>query len=247
LGSSSDSPYATDAGDAVGSSPDSGTSTQTGAAPDGGAGGYEAFDNRDNGFIAAPDTGRQEIGQEATADSRTEPSPAPDGGAGGGEAFDNPDRLYPGQPTTDAATTEESTDGPTAEGHEDQEPTTVSNEEAPDANDQGPRWENLDEEPTDGDLRASDLQDKSREEIRALADEMGLQPYGQPGVDGEPRKWRDPETGQQRLRIDEGHVDKTTGEPYNDPKAAAPHVHGYDHNGNKIVDPDDGNPHFPLI
>ena len=37
----------------------------------------------------------------------------------------------------------------------------------------------------------------------------------------------DPATGKQRVRIDEGHIDKSTGKPYDDPRAAAPHVHGY--------------------
>jgi hypothetical protein len=128
------------------------------------------------------------------ADAR--PIAAPDGGAGGWEAFDDPDA--PG------------------------------------------------DQPTTADIRVSDLQDQSRADIRTLADRLGLLPYGQPDADGEPRKWKDPDTGQQRLRIDEGHVDRTTGEPYNDPKAAVPHAHAYDQDGQKIVDPDDGNAHFPL-
>lgn len=126
----------------------------------------------------------------------TRPIAAPDGGAGGWEAFDDP--HAPG------------------------------------------------DQPTTADIRVSDLQDKSRADIRTLADRLGLLPYGQPDADGEPRKWKDPDTGQQRLRIDEGHVDRTTGEPYNDPKAAMPHAHAYDQDGQKIVDPDDGNAHFPL-
>jgi hypothetical protein len=123
------------------------------------------------------------------------PIAAPDGGAGGWEAFDDPTPID--RPTTD-------------------------------------------------DIRASDLQDKSRVDISALAERLGLRPYGQRDADGEPRKWKDPDTGQQRLRIDEGHVDKTTGEPYNDLKAAVAHAHGYSRDGRRIVDPEDGNAHFPL-
>ncbi|MDB5540079.1 MAG: hypothetical protein JWQ89_1806, partial [Devosia sp.] len=51
----------------------------------------------------------------------------------------------------------------------------------------------------------------------------------------------------ERMRIDPGHVDPRTGQPYNNPRAADPHVHGYDDNGNKIRDPLAGNdPHFPI-
>lgn len=62
-----------------------------------------------------------------------------------------------------------------------------------------------------------------------------------------PNKWRDPESGGERLRIDPGHIDPTTGKPYDNPRAAVPHAHGYDKDGNKIGDPQSGSdPHFPL-
>lgn len=53
-------------------------------------------------------------------------------------------------------------------------------------------------------------------------------------------------TGKERIRIDPGHVDKTTGKPFDNPNAAQPHVHGYDPAGQKIRDPATGDPHFPL-
>lgn len=62
-----------------------------------------------------------------------------------------------------------------------------------------------------------------------------------------PNKWRDPETGDERIRIDPGHIDFKTGKPYDNPRAAEPHVHGYDKFGNKIRDPSAGNdPQFPI-
>jgi hypothetical protein len=49
------------------------------------------------------------------------------------------------------------------------------------------------------------------------------------------------------MRINPGHVDPKTGKPYDNPRAADPHVHGYDQAGNKIRDPSAGNdPHFPI-
>ncbi len=86
-------------------------------------------------------------------------------------------------------------------------------------------------------------------EIQEMAAEKGLVPYGQtPG-----RKWKDPVTGKERLRLDQGHVEPATNLPYNDPQAAVPHVHGYDANGNPVRDPwvpdptnpSRGNKHFP--
>ena len=62
-----------------------------------------------------------------------------------------------------------------------------------------------------------------------------------------PNKYRDPATGKERVRIDPGHVDQTTGQPYNNPNAAQPHVHGYDESGRKVVDPQTNDPHFPLV
>jgi len=91
------------------------------------------------------------------------------------------------------------------------------------------------------------LSNKIRTQIRAIADKLGLKPKGLPdAIDGLPRKWTDPTTGKQVLRLDRGHTDPVTGLPYSDPKAAADHVHGYDKSGNyKIRDRTDGNPHIP--
>lgn len=64
-------------------------------------------------------------------------------------------------------------------------------------------------------------------------------------VEAEPRRWGDP-GGNERMRIDLGHVDPKTEMPYKDPKAAVPHVHAFEPDGTtKIVD-EDGNSHFPL-
>lgn len=61
-----------------------------------------------------------------------------------------------------------------------------------------------------------------------------------------PDKWLDPVTGKERLRFDPGHVDMITGLPYNNPKAAVPHHRAYEPDGiTRVVDPVDGNPHFP--
>jgi hypothetical protein len=92
-----------------------------------------------------------------------------------------------------------------------------------------------------------ELTGATRSEIRNLANAKGLVPFGQPDpVTGLPRKWKDPVTGQQRLRLDRGHIDLTTGLPYSDPKAAVDHVHGYLPDGaTKVRHPLDNNPHFP--
>jgi hypothetical protein len=90
-------------------------------------------------------------------------------------------------------------------------------------------------------ITADDLKGKTAVEIRALAKERGLTPHPT-----KPDKWMDPVTGKERLRMDPSHVDLKTGLPYSDPKAAVPHHHGYEPDGLiKIVDPIDGNPHFP--
>ena len=94
-----------------------------------------------------------------------------------------------------------------------------------------------------------ELTNKTPDEIRQMAAEKGLVPFGQtPG-----RKWKDPITGEERLRLDEGHIDRRTGLPYDDAQAAVPHVHGYDAQGDPIRDPwipdprdpSQGNKHFP--
>ena len=98
---------------------------------------------------------------------------------------------------------------------------------------------------TPPDITAADIANKTRTEIRALADQKGLIPV-KADATGAPIKWKCPGTGKERLRLDRGHVDPKTGLPYNDPKAAVDHVHGYDSTGKvKVVSPEDGNPHFP--
>ena len=99
----------------------------------------------------------------------------------------------------------------------------------------------------EAEIASSDLIGKSRTNIRDLATSKGLAPAGQNDAEGLPKKWKCPGTGKERLRLDRGHTDRGTGLPYSDKKAAVDHVHGYDVNGAKIVDPLDGNPHFPTI
>jgi RHS repeat-associated protein len=98
-------------------------------------------------------------------------------------------------------------------------------------------------------ITAADLTGRTPDEIRQMASDRGLVEFGAtPG-----RKWKDPVTGQERLRLDSGHIDADTGQPYNDSQARVPHVHGYDANGVPIrnpavPDPNDatrGNKHFP--
>jgi len=90
-------------------------------------------------------------------------------------------------------------------------------------------------------INPDDLKDKTENEIKQLANDKGLVQDSKKSC-----KFRDPVTGKERLRIDPGHIDKVTGQPYNNPNAAQPHVHGYDENGGKIVDPTTNDPHFPL-
>lgn len=95
-------------------------------------------------------------------------------------------------------------------------------------------------------LRAAELTDRTPAELRQLAREKGFEAHGQPDGEGNFRKFRDPETKEPRLRIDQGHKDPQTGLPYNDPRAAVPHAHGYEPGGKPLVDPETGNKHFPL-
>ena len=88
-------------------------------------------------------------------------------------------------------------------------------------------------------LTLENIANKTADEIRKLAKDKGFVPDKR-----KPDKWRDPVTGKERLRIDNGHIDKDTNKPYDLPNAAAPHVHGYDESGAAIGDPLD--PHFPL-
>ncbi len=90
-------------------------------------------------------------------------------------------------------------------------------------------------------ITADELRGMSAAEVRQLAHDKGLVPHPT-RVD----KWLDPVTNKERLRLDSGHIDKATGLPYADPKAAIPHHHAYQPDGKtKVVDPSDGNPHFP--
>jgi RHS repeat-associated protein len=97
--------------------------------------------------------------------------------------------------------------------------------------------------PVSPEITPEELTGKTRSEIRDLADEKGLVPKGDPASPDYPRKWSDPVTGEDRLRLDRGHVDPTTGQPYNNPNAAADHVHGYDTNGDPITV--NGDKHIP--
>jgi pyruvate/2-oxoglutarate dehydrogenase complex dihydrolipoamide acyltransferase (E2) component len=101
-------------------------------------------------------------------------------------------------------------------------------------------------------ITPEDLKAKTQQEIRELAQRLGLRLFGDSNHPLYPRKWKDPETKQERLRLDPGHTDKFTGKPVDNPRAAVPHVHGYTPDGAKIGDPDDismrypkGDPHFP--
>jgi hypothetical protein len=95
-------------------------------------------------------------------------------------------------------------------------------------------------------IKSKDLKGKTAKQIREMAKKKKLNPVGDKKSPDYPRKWKDPVTGKERLRIDKGHVDKRTGKPYDNPNAATDHVHGYDKEGKKIVDPKTKDPHFPL-
>ncbi len=99
--------------------------------------------------------------------------------------------------------------------------------------------------PTSPEITPEELTGKTRSEVRDLANEKGLVPKGDANSPDHPRKWADPATNKERLRLDRGHVDPTTGKPYNNPNAAGDHVHGYDPNGNSIKV--NGDKHIPTI
>jgi hypothetical protein len=79
-----------------------------------------------------------------------------------------------------------------------------------------------------------ELAGQTRSQIRDLAADKGLVPKGDPLHPDYPRRWSDPATGEPRLRLDRGHVDSVTGQPYEKPNAAVDHVHAYDVDGNPI-------------
>jgi hypothetical protein len=94
-------------------------------------------------------------------------------------------------------------------------------------------------------ITPAELTAKTWTQIRSLANQKGLIPRGDQTDPDYPRRWCDPVTNVQRLRLDRGHVDPGTGRPYNNPNAAANHVHGYEPDGTPIeVDFD---PHIPTI
>jgi uncharacterized protein RhaS with RHS repeats len=96
--------------------------------------------------------------------------------------------------------------------------------------------------PASPEIKPDDLRDRSKDELEAQAKDKGLVQDVK-----KPNRWRDPANGRERMRIDPGHVDPKTGRPYENPRAAVPHAHGYDAEGRKIGDPQAGNdPHFPL-
>ncbi|MBV9564313.1 MAG: hypothetical protein JOY90_28310 [Bradyrhizobium sp.] len=92
-------------------------------------------------------------------------------------------------------------------------------------------------------ITPEELSGKTRTEIRDMANDKGLVPKGDTAHADYPRKWSDPVTGEPRLRLDRGHVDPTTGLPYNNPNAAVDHVHGYEVGGNPIKV--NGDKHIP--
>jgi hypothetical protein len=50
-------------------------------------------------------------------------------------------------------------------------------------------------------------------------------------------------TGEERLRLDRGPIDPSTGKPHNNPNAAVDHVHGYDPAGKAMMA--NGDKHIP--
>ena len=78
-----------------------------------------------------------------------------------------------------------------------------------------------------------------------MANDKGFKPFGDASRSDYPRKWNDPVSNQERLRIDPAHYDKS-GKPYDLQEATGrSHVHGYDESGQSIRSAS-GNRHFPL-
>jgi len=94
-------------------------------------------------------------------------------------------------------------------------------------------------------IKAEEIMNKTRTEIRELAEKKGLKPIGDKNAPDYPRKWADPDTNQQRLRLDKGHIDRKSGLPYDKQNASVDHVHAYDEQGNPIIDPQTGDNHLP--
>ena len=93
-------------------------------------------------------------------------------------------------------------------------------------------------------LTGDELAGKTRAQIRDLADQKGLVPAGDTTHPDFPRKWKDPVTGKERVRLDRGHIDPATGQPYNNPNAAVDHVHGYGPDGTTKLKVNN-DPHIP--
>jgi hypothetical protein len=92
---------------------------------------------------------------------------------------------------------------------------------------------------------SEELAGQTRSQIRDLAAEKGVVPKGDPLHPDYPRRWNDPVTDEPRLRLDRGHVDSETGQPFDIPNAAVDHVHAYDVNGNSIKI--NGDKHIPTV
>jgi hypothetical protein len=88
-----------------------------------------------------------------------------------------------------------------------------------------------------------ELSGQTRSQIRGLALDKGLAPKGDSLHPDYPRRWSDPVTNQPRLRLDRGHFDAETGQPFDNANAAVDHVHGYDVDGNSIKI--EGDRHIP--
>jgi hypothetical protein len=95
-------------------------------------------------------------------------------------------------------------------------------------------------------ITGEEVTGKTRSQVRALAVEKGLVAVGSRSSPAFPRKWEDPVTGNERLRLDRGHVDPATKQPYRNPNAARDHVHGYEPDGRTSIKVD-GDPHIPAI
>jgi len=104
------------------------------------------------------------------------------------------------------------------------------------------RSEEVEKPPASPEIKPEELSGKTKPELEQLARDKGLVQDPK-----NPDKWRDPDTGKERLLIHDGHIDRITGLPYDNPNAAAPHAHGFDLGGKKIGNPANGNdPHFPI-
>jgi hypothetical protein len=93
-------------------------------------------------------------------------------------------------------------------------------------------------------ITEDELTGKTWSQIRELARNKGLLPAGDTSAPDYPRRWKDPVSGRERLRLDRGHVDPATGQPYNNPNAASDHVHGYEPDGKTRITVS-GDPHIP--